>query len=102
MAGFTVDQPIQIMAEAPGAAMVGSNTRVKSQMGFLGTQLDFLSFTNGGTGQWTVANTRTRIMGAFMVSQSSQGMATVPIPSPPGPHPSPVLVVSGNPRIRSL
>jgi hypothetical protein len=78
--------------------MVGSNTRTKGQPGFLGTQLDALSFSNGGTGTWAVPNVRTRILGAFMVSQSSQGIAAVPgVPSP-----VPVLVVQGDPRIRSL
>jgi len=100
MSGFTVDQPAQILALAPGVAMVGSNTRVKGQPGFLGTALDVLSFSNGGVGMWTVPNTRTRILGAFMVSQSSMGMAT--IPSPAGPVQSPVTVVTGDPRIKSL
>lgn len=99
MSGFTVDQPSQILAEAPGVAMLGSNTRVKGQPGFLGTQLDTLSFTNGGTGQWTVPNTRTRVLGAFMVSASSQGIATIPTPQP---HPAPVVVATGDPRIKSL
>jgi hypothetical protein len=99
MAGFSIDLPAHIQAGAPGAAMVGSNTRVKGQPGFLGTQLDMLSFTNGATGQWTVANTRTRIAGVFMVSQSSQGLAV--IPGAP-PVTVPVLAVSGDARIRSL
>ena len=99
MSGFTVNLPAHILAEAPGVSMVGPNTRVKGQPGFLGTQQDFLSFSNGATGSWTVPNTRTRILGAFMVSQSSQGIAAVPNPSP---HSAPVLVVQGDPRIRSL
>ncbi len=77
--------------------MLGSNTRVKGQPGFLGTQLDALSFSNGGTGQWIAPNVRTRISGVFMVSQSSQGTAVIP-----GPATVPVLAVSGDPRIRSL
>jgi hypothetical protein len=99
MAGFTVDLPAQIQAGAPGVAMVGSNTRVKGQPGFLGTQLDVLSFGNGGTGQWTVPNQRTRISGAFMISQSSQGLAVLPTTPPTT---VPVLVVSGDSRLRSL
>jgi len=97
MSGFTVNLPAHIQAGAPGVSMVGSNTRVKGQPGFCGTQLDFLSFSNGGTGAWAVPNTRTRILGAFMVSQSSQGTAVIP-----GPATVPVLAVQGDPRIRSL
>ena len=100
MSGFTVDQAAQIQAEAPGVAMVGSNTKVKGQPGFLGTQLDALSFANGATGQWTVPNVKTRILNVFMVSQSSQGVAVVPTTVPP--HPAPVMVITGDPRIKSL
>lgn len=96
MSGFTIDFQTQIVAEAPGAAMVGSNTRVKGQQGFLGTQADLLTFANGATGQWTAPNTRTRIMGVFIVSQSSQGMALVPTPQP---HSVPIVVVTGDPRL---
>ena len=96
MAGFSVDLPAHIQAGAPGVAMVGGNTRVKGQLGFLGTQLDALSFANGGTGQWTLANQRTRVSGVFLVSQSSQGLAVIP-----GPSTVPVLVVSGDGRLRS-
>jgi hypothetical protein len=98
MAGFSVDLPAHIQAGAPGVAMVGGNTRVKGQLGFLGTQLDALSFANGGTGQWTLANQRTRVSGVFLVSQSSQGLAVIPGPTPVT---VPVLVVSGDSRLRS-
>jgi hypothetical protein len=56
-----------------------------------------LSFSNGGVGQWAVPNTRTRILGTFIVSQSSQGIATIP-----GPASAPVQAVTGDPRIKSL
>ena len=98
MAGPTVDLPPQIQAGAPGTSMVGPNTRVKSPQGFLGTAADVLTFANGAVGSWAVPNTRTRISGVFMVSQSSTGVAQPPPPS----SPVPVTVVSGNPRIRSL
>jgi len=102
MSGFTVDQPAQIQAEgAPGVLMAGSNTKVKGQPGFLGTAFDALSFGNGATAPaWTVPNTRTRVGGVFMVSQSSQAIASVPTTAPP--HPAPVLVASADPKIRSL
>ncbi len=98
MAGFTVNQAMQIQGGAPGAAMVGGNTRVKGTMGFLGTQADVLSFANGAVGSWVVANTRTFVQGVPVVSQSAQGMA-----QPPGPvSPVPVVVVSPDTRIRSM
>jgi hypothetical protein len=100
MAGFTVDFPQQIAAGAPGVSMTGSNTKVKGLTGPLGTALDVLSFSNGGVGQWTVPNQKTRTLGVFIVSQSSQGMATVPTPG--GPVTVPVLVVTGDARIKSL
>ena len=97
MAGNTVDLAQQFQGSSPGAAMVGGNTRVKGQPGFLGTQSDSL-LLGDGTGTWTVPNTRTRILGVFMLSASSQGLevqassgATVPI-----------LVTAGDARIRSL
>lgn len=97
MAGPTVDSPTQIQAGAPGVAMIGSNTRVRGQLGFLGTQQDSLSFGNGATGFWIAANTRTRTLGVFLVSQSAQGTA-----QPPSGSPVPVLVVNADPKIRSL
>jgi hypothetical protein len=100
MAGFTVDQPQQFQAQAPGTAMVGPNTRLKSQSGFLGTQADTLMFSDGAVGSWTVPNTRVRSLGVFLISQSSQGIATVPTPSPP--HPAPILVVNGNPKLKTM
>ena len=98
MSGFTINLPAHIQALAPGVAMVGANTRVRGQPGFLGTQLDFLSFANGGTGSWAVANVRTRVLGVFVVSQSSTGVAALPIP----PFSTAVTAVTGDPRIRSL
>lgn len=100
MSGFTVNLPQHIAAGAPGTAMLGANTRVKGQPGFFGTQTDALMFANGGTGNWIVANTRTRVLGTFAVSQSAQGTAIVPTPG--GPVTVPVLVTTGDPRIRSL
>lgn len=98
MAGNTVDLPQDFQASAPGSAMIGPNTRVKGQPGFLGTQADSLLFSDGAVGSWIVPNTRTRIMGNFMISASSQGMAQPPGTVPPVP----VLVVVGDAKIRSL
>ena len=98
MAGNTVDLPQHIQAPSPGTAMLGSNTRVKGQPGVLGTQLDALMFSDGSTGSWIAPNTRTRILGAFMVSATSQGLAQPPRPQPPVP----ILVPTGDARIRSM
>ena len=96
MAGNTVDLAQHFQAAGPGVAMVGGNTRVKGQPGFLGTQADALTF-GGGTGTWTVPNTRTRILGVFMISQSSTGIEAIA-----GGGSSPIVVTSGDGRIRSL
>jgi hypothetical protein len=97
MAGFTVDLPLQIQAVAPGTVMLGPNTRVKGQLGFLGTQVDALTFSSGATGFWAAPNTRTRTLAGFLVSQSSMAQAVLP-----NGVAVPVLVPSGDPRIRSL
>jgi hypothetical protein len=96
MAGFTVNQPVHMQGAGVGTAMLGPNVRARGQLGFLGTSQDALIFTNG-TGFWTAPNVRTRVLGVFMVSQSSVGQAVAP-----GPSTVPVLVVGGDPRIRSL
>ena len=98
MAGNTVDVAQHIQAPSPGTVMLGSNVRVKGQPGFLGTQTDALLFSDGATGSWIAPNVRTRVLGVFMVSASSQGLAQPPRPQPPVP----ILVPTGDARIRSL
>jgi hypothetical protein len=96
MAGQTVNQPPQITGAGPGTAMLGANTKVRGQPGFMGTQQDALTFANG-TGFWTAANTKTRTLGVFLVSQSSTGTATLP-----NGVTVPVIPTTPDPRIRSL
>jgi hypothetical protein len=96
MAGNTVNLPQHFQGSSPGVAMVGGNTRVKGQPGFMGTQADALTFGDG-TGTWTVPNTRTRILGVFMVSASSTGIEVIAAGGS-----APVLVTSGDARVRSL
>jgi hypothetical protein len=99
MAGNTLDQAAQLLSGgAPGTTMVGPNTRVKGEGGFLGTQSDALMFAHGGAGNWLVANTRVRVAGVFTVSATAQGTSV--IPGPP-PVTVPVTIVPGNPKIRS-
>jgi len=98
MAGNTVNLPTQFQGSSPGVAMVGANTRVKGQPGFLATAADALTFGDG-TGTWVVPNTRTRILGVFMISASCQGLEVLAAqPSPPAP----VMVTAADPKIRSL
>ena len=47
MAGNTVNLPQHFQGASPGTAMVGANTRVKEQPGFMKTQTDSLLFANG-------------------------------------------------------
>ena len=97
MAGFIVAQPSQVLAGAPGVAMLGPNTRVKTAAGFVATVVDTVTLSNGGTGHWITPDTRTQVGGVFTISQTSQGLAVVPgVPSPVAQ-----LVVSGDPGERS-
>ena len=96
MAGNTVNLPQHFQGASPGAAMVGGNTRTKGQPGFLGTQVDALTFGEGA-GTWTVPNTRTRILGVFMISASSTGIEAIAAGGS-----APILVTTGDARIRSL
>jgi hypothetical protein len=97
MAGFIVVQPAQVMAGAPGVAMLGPNTRVKTVGGFVATVVDTVTLSNGGTGHWIAPDTRTQVGGVFTISQSSQGLAVVPgVPAPVAQ-----LVVTGDPGARS-
>jgi hypothetical protein len=95
MAGQTVNLPAHFQGPGPGTAMVGPNTKVKGQLGFLGTQADALTFA-AATGAWTAPNVRTRTQGVFLISQSSVGTAAT------SGGPVPVLVINGDPKIRSL
>jgi hypothetical protein len=99
MAGNTVNLAQHFQGTTPGVAMVGGNTKVKGQPGFMGTQSDALTFGDG-TGTWTVPNTRTRILGVFMISASGTGIETRV--TPPPPPTAPILVTTGDARIRSL
>ena len=98
MAGFIVVLPAQIVGGAPGVSMLGPNTRVKTAVGFVATAADTVLLAHGGTGFWTVPDTRTQVGGVFTISQSSQGIAIIP-----GPPPTPValLVTNGDPVTRS-
>jgi hypothetical protein len=95
MAGNTVDLAQQFQGSSPGASMVGGNTRVKGQPGLLATQADAIVFGDG-TGNWVAPNTRTRILGVFMISASSQGIEAT------SNGPVPIVVTTADASIRSL
>jgi hypothetical protein len=100
MAGNAVTLAAHVISAGTAVAMIGPNTRVKGQPGFAGTQVDVMPMSHGGApGQWVVPNTRTRIVGNFMVSQSSQGFSVTPtVP----PVTTPIVVPAGDARIRCL
>jgi hypothetical protein len=97
MAGNTLDQFAQMLSGAPGTSMLGPNTKVKGEGGFLGTQADALLFAHGGTGNWIAPNQKVRVGGVFTISASSQGTSVPPATGTP----TPITVVPGNPKIRS-
>jgi len=97
MAGLTVDFPAQVQASGPATAFIGPNTRVRGAQGFLATVADTVIFGNG-VGHWAVPNTRTRAMGAFIISATGQGVEAIPAP----PSTAPMAVVGGDPRIKSV
>ncbi len=97
MAGFTLDQAQQMLSASPGTAMLGANTKVKGEGGFLATQADALLFGHGGPGNWIAPNQKVRVGGVFTISASSQGTSVPPATGTP----TPINVVPGNPKIRS-
>jgi hypothetical protein len=96
MAQPFVTLPAGIMsAGAPAAAVVTTNTRVKTQLGPVGIATDVLQF--GGpmvTGLWTVTNSRVKVNGIPTVSTTGTGTAT----NPGTGATAPVTVTSGDPR----
>jgi hypothetical protein len=97
MAGNTLDMAMQMLSAGPGTAMIGANTQVKGEGGFLATQADALLFGHGGTGNWIAPNQKVRVGGVFTISATSQGMSVPPATGVPAP----ISVVPGNPKIRS-
>ena len=82
-------------AGAPAAAMVTTNTRVKTQLGFIGLATDALQFAGPMvTGSWTSSNLRVKVNGTPTVSATATGLASEPVT----PSSAPVTVSSGDPR----
>ena len=91
-----VTLPAGIMAAgAPASAVVTTNTRVKTQMGYVGIATDVLQFPGPMvTGAWTVPNTRCKVGQLPTVSQASVGVATNPVGAT-----APVSVTMGDARV---
>jgi hypothetical protein len=96
MAQPFVTLPAGIMAAGgPAAAVVTTNSRVKTQLGALGLVTDVLQF--GGpmvTGMWITGNSRVSVNHVPTVSTNATGTAT----NPATPASAPVTVASGDPR----
>ena len=66
----------------PATAFVTANTRVKSQAGYLGLQLDVVQFSGPMvTGMWTTAGSHVFVNRVPVVLQSSTGTAVSPAPA---------------------
>jgi hypothetical protein len=84
-------------AGGPAAAMITTNTRVKTQLGFVGLATDVLQFSGPMvTGSWTSANARVKVNGTPTVSATATGVAS----NPSVPSSAPVTVSSGDPRAK--
>lgn len=95
MATPTVTLPAGVLAGGPATAFVTTNTRVKSQSGYLGLQTDIVQF--GGpmvTGMWTVAGSHVFVSSVPVVLQRSSGTAVSPTPSS-----APMSVSLGDSRV---
>ncbi|GAA3689041.1 hypothetical protein GCM10023081_28020 [Arthrobacter ginkgonis] len=95
MATQTVTLPTGVMAGGPATAFITTNTRVKSQSGYLGLQPDVVQF--GGpmvTGMWTMAGSHVFVNQVPVVLQSSTGTAVSPTPSS-----APMSVSMGDTRV---
>jgi hypothetical protein len=95
MATPTVTLPSGVNAGGPATAFVTANTKVKSQSGYLGLQLDVVQF--GGpmvTGMWTMAGSHVFVNQVPVVLQSSTGTAVSPTPAS-----APMSVIMGDTRV---
>lgn len=95
MATPIVSLPSGVNAGGPAAAFVTTNSRVRSQSGFLGLQTDVVQFSGPmATGTWFTGATRVFVQQAPVVLQSSTGTAVSPAPAS-----APMTVVMGDTRV---
>jgi hypothetical protein len=95
MATPIVSQPSGVNAGGPAAAFLTSNSKVRSQTGFLGLQTDVVQFSGPmATGTWVTGATRVFVQQVPVVLQSSTGTAVSPAPAS-----VPMTVVMGDARV---
>lgn len=98
MAAAVLTIPAGVNAGSPATSIVSTNTRVRSQSGFLSLQSDVPQFPGPAvTGVWTVAAARTFVQSVPVVTQNAVGVAT--IPGPPGT--TPMSVTMGDARVKA-
>jgi hypothetical protein len=91
----TVTLAAGVMAGGPAAAFVTTNSRAKSQAGFLGLQTDIVQFAGPMvTGTWITAAARVKVNQVPVVLQSSSGTAVSPAPAS-----APMSVSTGDARV---
>ncbi len=106
MPGPTIDSFVQVTSPvgAPAVSQLGPNTRVRGQLGRVGTSVDFILMSPPFLfANWVAPNTRTLAAGVPMVGQSSLGIVYMPsgIPLPPITAAAPPLVTAADTRLVS-
>ena len=94
MGAAVVTLPPGVNAGGPATRFVSANTRVKSQLGYLGIQTDVVIFSGPAvSGMWMSASTRVFVNSIPSVTRNSQGQAVTGTGAT-----VPMTVVMGDPR----
>ena len=95
MGAAAVTLPTGVLAGGPATRFISANTRVKSQLGYLGIQTDVVIFSGPAvSGMWTSASSRVFANSIPIVTKNSQGQAVMPNGST-----VPMSVTAGDPRV---
>ncbi|MEA3262345.1 MAG: hypothetical protein U9R07_02550 [Pseudomonadota bacterium] len=98
MAAAVLTSPTGANAGSPATTTITTNSRVRSQSGFLALQTDVPQFPGPPvTGVWTVAATRTFVQSVPVVTQTAVGVAAIPAP----PSSVPMSVTMGDARVKA-
>lgn len=82
----------------PATAFASANQRVSTAMGKVALATDIVSFPGPSTvGNWILPNQRVLIGGVPSIGQGCTGVAIVP--AVPSPIPSPMTIVTPDPRV---